>query len=482
MSRPNVLLVVLDSVRAKNTSVHGYGRETTPAIERFSRRATTYNQAKAPGVWTLASHTSMFTGYHVEEHLLTFNDCVLDPGHTVWERLAERGYRTGVFSHNPFLTGGTGLEAGFETVVPTYETVPYPDAVNPYDHADDYLAFARAALADGTPVRSVLNGVVAKFEPAVLAGVGNWAADRTPAEDCVEAFLDWHRSRDGDPWGACLNLMDAHWPYRPRERQWADGETAALAADLDGESLWQFEGGQRPWAEWEAMEDLYDDCIRQADAAVGTLLRRLEERGELENTVVAVTGDHGEAFGETSAVRDVRVREHGSGTIHESVLHVPLVVHWPGAVGADEVDEPTSLTWLATAFDVASGGTLDADPLYRPDTPVLASTHGLSPDESKYRKGAEYVDDMRPFAAHSRAVYEAATDGVRKYADCRRPGADRTSATVRVGPAGERTVEADTDAGHTAEAFAGLEDAGVRGGSATLDDQTVSHLEDLGYM
>lgn len=473
---------MLDSVRARNTSIHGHNRDTTPEIAEFSQRATTYKQAKAPGVWTLASHASMFTGYHVEEHLLTSKNSAIEPGHSIWEQLSERGYQTGVFSHNPFLTGGAGLEAGFDTVVPTTQTIPFPDAVNPYDYADDYVEFARAAISGGGPVRSFLNGVVAKFEPAALDGLGGWEANKTPAERCVNSFLDWHESTAEAPWGACLNLMDAHWPYRPHTLRWADEETAALATELESQSLWQFEGGQRPWSEWEAMEDLYDDCIRQADDAIGHMLEQLTERGDFENTIIIITSDHGEAFGEPSHLRDVRVREHGSGAIHESIIHVPLVVHWPGEFEATEVRAPTSLTWLKSAITVATSDELDGDPLHRPDSPVLASTYGLSADEPKYEKAAKFVDDMRPFRAHSRAVYEDTDDGVRKYADCRIPGRSRTSVTVRVSDSGATTVESDTDFGRTESAFADIKDAGIRSGSTKHDDQMKSRLADLGYI
>jgi arylsulfatase len=424
----------------------------------------------------------MFTGYHVDEHLLVSNDNSIEAGHSVWEDLSERGYQTGVFSHNPFLTGGTGLEAGFDTTVTTNQLVPFSEAVDPHNYADDYLAFARAGLSDGTPIRSALNGVVARFDPAILDGIGGWDANKTPGRRCTDAFLDWHESTSDGPWGACLNLMDAHWPYQPTERNWASEETAALAAELESEDLWQFEGGQRPWSDWEAMEDLYDDCIRQADAAVGRMLRTLEERGDLNDTLVMITGDHGEAFGEHSAVRDITVRGHGNGAIHESIIHVPLVVHWPNETGSRVVDSPTSLTWLKDAIEEATLGDLESDPLQRPDTPVVASTHGLDPDESKYETGTKYIDDMAPFQSHSRAVYEDAEGGVRKYADSQIQGRPRTSATIYVSNTGDLDIEADTDYGRTASVFADIGDVGVKRGSRVIDDQMESRLADLGYL
>ncbi|PSQ15947.1 hypothetical protein BRD00_13120 [Halobacteriales archaeon QS_8_69_26] len=95
MSVPNVLLIVLDSVRARNTSLHGHVNETTPRLSELSRRSTTYLQARSPGIHTVASHVSMFTGYEVEEHGLTEHESRLDPDETIWRELAsEYGHET----------------------------------------------------------------------------------------------------------------------------------------------------------------------------------------------------------------------------------------------------------------------------------------------------------------------------------------------------------------------------------------------------
>lgn len=134
MPTPNILLVVLDSVRARNTNLHGYSREATPFLESFAQRSTIYEQARAPGVGSPQSHTSMFTGLDVEEHQLTDSSRQLRPGHTIWEALAERGYDTGVFSRNTYLTADTiGLSDTFQEVVSAHST-RFPSALAPPRH------------------------------------------------------------------------------------------------------------------------------------------------------------------------------------------------------------------------------------------------------------------------------------------------------------------------------------------------------------
>ncbi|MBV0903309.1 sulfatase-like hydrolase/transferase [Haloarcula salina] len=485
MGKHNVLLVVLDSVRAQNTSLHGYHRETTPEIDSFAEEATKYTQARAPGSWTLASHSSMFTGLHVDEHLMTHNDHAIESGNSVWNRLSKQGYQTGIFSENPFLTrGSTGLDSGFDTVDATdKKRLPYPGAVDPFDYVHDYDAFAIESIRRACPLRSFLNGIVAMYEPDALDGLGAREAGKTPAQRTIDSFLDWHQSVSSGPWGACLNVMDAHWPYEPRERIWADRETERLQSELDSDSFWKFEGGQRPWSDWKAMEDLYDDCIRQADAAIGSLLEELDRRNAITDTIIIITSDHGEAFGEQSVLRDTRVREHGNGIIHETVTHVPLVIRWPNSRTSRDVPSPVSLTWLGDILDTAAIEDCVEEPLARHQNSVLCSTHGLEESESKYKSGTEYVNDMRPFAGQSRAVYENHPAGVRKYVEFRGPKDNRNTATVHISDDGERTVEAETDDGRVREIFAGIDDASVRQSSrAHIDDDLEEQLADLGYV
>ena len=128
---PNVLLVVLDSVRAANCSLYGAARETTPYLSRLTDESTVYTQARAPSNWSLPSHVSLFTGLDVHVHRVTVHDR-LRAGHTVFEALAADGYATGLFSENGFLTGrDAGPADPFET------TVGVPDDDDDDDDRDD---------------------------------------------------------------------------------------------------------------------------------------------------------------------------------------------------------------------------------------------------------------------------------------------------------------------------------------------------------
>lgn len=219
MNEPNVLLVILDSVRARNVSVYGHHNETTPFLETFAEEATVYEQARSPGARSVTSHTSLFTGLHVEEHNVTAAKYRVDPSKSIFDRLRRDGYDTGVFSENNWITDvDVGLSEGFEHVVGARSAM-YPDALNPESFVSnygrgEYGAFLRAAIRHDKPLRSVANGISTKLTTDYPGLVPEFMKASTPARTYIDEFLGWHDSCDR-PWAACVNLMDAHIPYEP---------------------------------------------------------------------------------------------------------------------------------------------------------------------------------------------------------------------------------------------------------------------------
>jgi arylsulfatase/arylsulfatase A len=131
----NVLLIIADSLRAHNTSVYGYHRDTTPFLETLANESIKYDKAIAPSTWSLPSHASMFTGLQAEEHQLLGTDSALGEYETIWNDFQDAGYSTGVFSANPFITEPSyGLTAGFDTVSTEIERQSWSsDGLHPTD-------------------------------------------------------------------------------------------------------------------------------------------------------------------------------------------------------------------------------------------------------------------------------------------------------------------------------------------------------------
>jgi arylsulfatase A-like enzyme len=486
---PNVLLVVLDSVRAANVSAEGYPEQTTPTLDRLAEGATRYTQARSPGSWSLPSHASLFTGLHVAEHRVTEPSHRLTPGHTVFEDLRAAGYDTGVFSENPWLTTmDVGLDAGFDTVAGA-QNVLFPEGANPVEFTaragqGEYREFLRFCLAHDHPVKSLANGVANKLAWDYPALVPDSLTASAPASAYADRFLDWQADRDG-PWAACLNLMDAHAPYEPlaEHDRWSDPLLRKAQRDLE-KHVWSFHAGDAPWWLCRAFEALYDGTVRQADAAVGDLLAALDERGDLEDTLVVVTADHGEAFGEVDRLKGTRLAGHVEG-VHERQLHVPLVVKRPGQTDGEVVRDPASLTNFPGVVRAVreDGATTAADATATfADGPVVASSHGLT--EPNMRLAEQYcdADALWQFRGDMQVVYEASDGGenaVEKYATW-----DEEAVSIRVVDAETSYVREPDDGGRVAAAFEDLDDAGVREQGTDIedvDDATHQRLRDLGY-
>jgi arylsulfatase A-like enzyme len=481
---PNVLLVVLDSVRAGNTSLYGHEHETTPYLETFADEATVYEQARSPGTWSLPSHTSMFTGLHVEEHGVTRARHTLESGHTIFETLGDKhDYETGVFSENTWITDmDVGLKDAFDTVEGA-RNLPYPEGVDPSNFVltegqGQYLAYLKHCLSSDHTLKSIANGVVTKLAWDYPRYLPDSLSASTPASVYTELFLEWEAERDG-PWAACINFMDGHLPYEPdaSHDRWGGGRLRDLQENMK-DQVWEFNGGQRPWWQRKALEGLYDGTIHQMDEQIRTVTETLRDRGELDNTLVVITSDHGEGFGEPSRVRpSARVAAHGAG-IHEQLLHVPLIVRAPEQEEANWISEVASLTRFPTAVRTALDDGWEDD-AFVPDGPVVASSHGL--EEPMEERASRYCDDLWRFNGDARAVYHDEDEFVRKDVTWRDEAASilvcdaKASSKVENGDAGQR-VDA---------AYESIEDRGVRDeseGIGDIDEATQKRLEDLGYV
>ena len=355
---PNVLLIVLDSVRARNCSLYGYERETTPFLRSFADRATVYTQARAPSNWSLPSHVSLFTGFETHEHRVTVHDR-LRPGNTVFDALADNGYETGLFTENGFVAAhDVGLYEAFETV----RTVP-----EAYDGRYD-------------------------------------TTSSNPGPDgfyYADAFTSWLDDRDG-PWAACVNLMDAHRPFEPRAEfdRWDDDQAREIQRSLPVRWEWAFHGGERSFEELDALESLYDGGIRQDDAIVQDIIGTLERRGLFSETLVVICGDHGDGFGERGLLPgEPRAVSH-IVPMSESLLHVPLVVSAPGQTDPRRIDRPAALT----AFPDVALGRVDRSDGFATDT-VYATKQPVTGNlRERFERACDRVE---PYTATSRAVYVA---------------------------------------------------------------------------
>jgi arylsulfatase A-like enzyme len=317
---PNVLLIVLDAVRASNMSLYGHGRPTTPNLERLAASSVVFDNAISGSSWTLPGHVTMFTGLHV--HDLPRLELEGLPEHvtTLAEALHAQNYLTAGFVANlGYGNRYTGLAQGFV-------------------HYNDYLLSCSSVL--GYP----------KIGRAVYSVFRNLFGLRTDihrksAQQVNEEFLAWRDRHPDQAFFAFLNYFDAHQPYLPPPPFDAlDGPISP--AEYESLSGWLHKMAKTE-EDIETGLKAYDRCITYLDYQIQQLLAELEKRGDLDNTLIIITSDHGEEFGEH------KYFTHANSLYHPQV-HVPLLMCLPKRLPPGQrVHEYVSLADLpATILDL----------------------------------------------------------------------------------------------------------------------------------
>lgn len=476
MTEPNVLLIVLDSVRARNVGLLGYHRDTTPFLSEYGERATVYTQARSPGIHSVASHASLWTGAHVEQHQMKEHEDELQSGTTIWETVKNEGYDTGLFTTNPVVAHSSNLGEVFDfRLTDTFvdqKAKPFPDAHSPADvrRREGVVGNLRQCLADDRPVRSIANSAYHFYKKREKE-----SSDSIDSADLVEGFLSWASDTDGS-WAACVNLMNAHLPYTPLPEydNWGDETLRSLQADLEKPPSYEFVQG-RPWWQLKTFENLYDGAVREADEYVRRMITGLDELALHEDTLVVVTSDHGEGFGEVSTVNGrTRLVDHSWG-IDEVLTHVPLVVKYPGQSTPETVDDLATLTEFPNIVEAAMDGAASRDS-FVPDGPVVVSTDRLrEADGSIFAGSGETPED---YYGPWRAVYEQSDGHVRKYVQWNDQGS-----VERIYPVGSPTAVGPEHGAFVKRTFDELAPLDLkRATDGPISEEVEDRLTELGYL
>ncbi len=349
---PDVVLVVVDTLRADHLTQYGYERATSVGIDDFTADATLFTRAYSTSSWTVPSVASLLTGLLPMRHGSVRQSAVLaDELTTLAETLAAAGWRSAGFSGNVFVGARTGFAQGFEHFSGHERGVlAYPDVRTMLAQVDPWL--------EGLP------------------------SSRTPV------FL-------------YFQPMNCHGPYRvPTERSGDllgrapsdefDYQGAPMKAILKGDLRAR---AQVTSAVVESLVEQYDTAVRYSVDAVSQLLDRLKVSRRYENALVIVTADHGE-----------ELFDHGgfghAYSLFEEVVRVPLWIKLPRQTDGSIVDRPVSLADLyPTILEVLGLGQpvdLDGDSLL----PLLESSAAAGPF------------DLRPLVFDTRWKHRAVASAI----------------------------------------------------------------------
>ncbi len=373
---------MLDTVRARNLSCYGYHRQTTPFLTDFASDNTLFENAFSPAEWTPTSHASIFTGTYPWVHQTGRKSSKLHPQlETLAEVLQSDGYETVGFSSNTYISPVFEFDRGFDTFLfnssafgePFSDGVPIQQMRQSIDSAtfpgEAWQALKYIRNNDGSLVQTFGNWIVKKLNKR-----GVFSQADSGAQKANSFVRDWLRRRDDDqPFFLFINYMEGHTPYQAPDQYLADfGDPSD---DRGWESLDRFfadtDGDLDPTA--SRLQDLYDGSISYLDAQLRELTESIDEYAD-DETLIIITGDHGEAFGEHD------IYGHTAGLYNE-ITRVPLLIRDP-ARKKETSSEPVSIQWIMPTLLERIGLSLpeycvDASLFESSNPPVVGDTKAL---------------------------------------------------------------------------------------------------------
>jgi arylsulfatase len=308
MKRPlNILLYVVDALRADHLSVYGYALPTSPYLEELSKHSAVFLDAYSVGSNTMHSIPSLFTSVYSDEAVGRLRPNTNSTGLTVAEVFSKSGYATAAFQANFWLRESLGVARGFDR----YEIV-----IDPND--------PRSLKAD--------------------------------ADLLHKHVLRWLERPREKPFFLYIQSMDVHWPYSPPPPFFGRFRTEQARVSVEErirslpEAVLSRRGVTREFLRELVAKlepDYYDDCVAYADNEIRQLTTAIGDLGLRESTAIIITSDHGEALGEGGRFL------HGL-SLNEEQVRVPLIISLPWETTAARVDHVVSLIDLApTLLDLA---------------------------------------------------------------------------------------------------------------------------------
>ena len=338
--RPDIVLITLDTTRADRLGCYGYGGETTPNLDRFAKEAVVYTRAYSTTSWTFPAHASLFTGKFTASHgmrydpegSLSFTSAV--PGPERWNKIRVHGLGQGERTLAAILSEA-GYSTGAVVAGPWLKRVMGLD--DGFGHYDD----------DGI---ASING--------------------RPAPQVTDRALAWIAENADPSLFLFLNYFDPHRPLKAHRK-----------------FIRELPAGGGSKAPKDERSQLYDAEIRFMDHHLGRLFQGLRRLDRYERSWIIVTADHGELLGEHGLIG------HGN-TLHEEVVHVPLIVKYPSGespTGTDD-SEVQLVDVFATILDrleLAVPPGVQGNPLNEVRHPVIAELFPLYFMRRALRKSTE---------------------------------------------------------------------------------------------
>jgi len=312
MDNPNILLIVLDAVRASDLSVYGYDRETTPYLSKISSHCVKYNNAISSSYWTMPSIASLFTGTYASRHSLVYDGDML-PGDftTLAEFLRKNEYTTVGLSPHPYVSRYTGLDRGFEVFQDFMDT----------KGITHYLSEQLKNLFKKTQHNMAFKKIF-------------WY---------LTMFSDQHASKTNEYFYSLMNKIDIDNPFF-FYIHYNEAHTPYILPKYYRDYFLKKNIHKKPWLvnqdhvkyyngeikmdkkDFMTLRAIYNGAIRYLDYLIFELLIFLMKRRLFDNTMIIITSDHGDQFGEHGLFFHVF-------SLYDQLIKIPILIKYPKKMG-----------------------------------------------------------------------------------------------------------------------------------------------------
>lgn len=342
----NVILITIDSLRAGHLSCYGYEKETSPNIDKLAEKGILFKQAISNGGHTriafpaLFTSTYFFSGWFLEKTNEGFTIRLFDDRPYLPEILKRNGYKTAGFHSNPFLTNRYGYGRGFDVLSDPLEKK------NDTGKGNYIKSFVRNHLEpNGLPFRLlklIHNRLTSKdAEPPFARG-----------EAITKNALSWISNNKNSPFFVWVHYMDVHHPYLPPKKhlmKFSDKIIPAREArTLHTKMLKNPDSLSN--TDIKKLINLYNGSINYADYWIGKFLSTIEDMNVLDNSLIILTADHGDAFGEHGGFG------HGEGgaNLYDEIIRIPFIISAPNVKEGEIYDQVSLLDIPPTVLDFLS--------------------------------------------------------------------------------------------------------------------------------
>ncbi len=321
MSRPNIILISIDTLRADHLSCYGYHKKTTPHIDRIAGEGTIFRRNYSTGVWTPPGHASMLTGLYVSEHGVHGENRLNKNIPTIATKLKENGYQTSGFVNNSQVGELVGFDKGHDTFMEIWK-----------------------GEKPGSTAERIIKGVKRRIRKKL--GYEDMGARKTN-----DLFKSWvvDKIDRSSPFYTFLHYIEPHNPLSP-PRTYKNKFMNKPLKNVDMKKIEKvaynplvcyIEDQNLNKEEIELLKVLYDSEIAYTDSIVGEIIDILKKEGMYDNTMIIITSDHGEHFGEHGHWSHV-------ASLYNEVLHIPLIIKFPK--DTKHISEVNACTQLVDIF------------------------------------------------------------------------------------------------------------------------------------